>query len=706
MASAADTSRLLAAEGRGYLEEADDQLILHVAGTPYEMGWQHGRLLREAVRSRVHRAAAQGVRFRRQRQAWRRLRGDLPACLVAEAAGLADGAGVARDALGALQLLNVPGPLATASCTVAAWGGATQGDEAFHAKRLPDRAGPGAARVLVAAEPSRGLAHVYAAPPGSVGGLAAMNVAGVAISAELNLSGDRDGEGMPAGLQVRQAVRRCHAAREARALLMRHARSHSGSFVVSDPAGAAVVEAPGGRPERRHEPRLPDPARLHPTVPDTLCRVARLAAGLSAGMDQPGRSGPTWLTPDFTYWSASEQLVRYRGRLGPHRLASILSDGVPSGWGIVFAPAGRRLWLAQPGTTAGDGSIPARALPLRLADLLAHRRVPAAPSELPRRPPARAGTCRCDDTLLRLHDPDPEVARLLQAYNVPPEPFPWRLRRLQQAEKYSVHHLTFPSPIRYDLLECNTVHAEYYQPRQATAPGPGLIVLHILDGRFLVARMVCRSFAAMGVPCLMVQMPYYGARRPRGVRLSEVMLEKPQRMFEAMEGAVPDIRRAASWLQARPEVDPDRLGLLGVSLGAITGALVAGVDPRFNRNVLVIGGGDPATILWHAPETRAVRRHLEQMGYTRESLAEAVQAVDPITFAHRVNPRQALMINATDDQTIPKACTLALWEAMGKPTLQWRRGGHYSMGLYTPLILSDAHTFITRLPPDPSWREP
>lgn len=328
-----------------------------------------------------------------------------------------------------------------------------------------------------------------------------------------------------------------------------------------------------------------------------------------------------------------------------------------------------------------------------------------APQEPPTPPPVEKGVCECKDTLRPLRDPDPKVHELLEPYQVAPDPFPWRLQRIQVAERYEVHRLTFPSSTRFDVAECNTVHAEYYLPRPTPKAAPGMLVLHILDGRFVVARLVCQNFAKMGVPSLMVQMPYYGDRRPRNKGLSEIMLEKPERMFQAMEAAVPDFRRAASWLQKRGEVDPDRIGVLGVSLGAIAGALLAGVDPRFNRNVFVIGGGDPATIVWHAPETRGVRRELERMGHTRDTLAESIRGVDPITFAHRINTRQVMLVNATTDKTVPKACTVALWEAMGKPFIRWHAGGHYSMGFYTPLILSDAYNAITRLPADPSWRE-
>jgi hypothetical protein len=40
--------------GQGWLEEVNGALVVHLKGTPYEMGYQHGALLRERVRQNMH----------------------------------------------------------------------------------------------------------------------------------------------------------------------------------------------------------------------------------------------------------------------------------------------------------------------------------------------------------------------------------------------------------------------------------------------------------------------------------------------------------------------------------------------------------------------------------------------------------------------------------------------------------------------------
>lgn len=47
------SAEVLQKEGRGFLEKKQEQLILHVKGSPYEMGYQHGALLGPMIKQIV-----------------------------------------------------------------------------------------------------------------------------------------------------------------------------------------------------------------------------------------------------------------------------------------------------------------------------------------------------------------------------------------------------------------------------------------------------------------------------------------------------------------------------------------------------------------------------------------------------------------------------------------------------------------------------
>lgn len=243
--------------------------------------------------------------------------------------------------------------------------------------------------------------------------------------------------------------------------------------------------------------------------------------------------------------------------------------------------------------------------------------------------------------------------------------------------KLSMAKLTFPSPVVTPHAQNNTVHCEYYLPHRET-PVPGVVVLHILGGDFELSRMFCHGLAHRGVAALLLKMPYYGPRRPPNV--TRRMIDKdPQLTVAGMTQAVLDIRRATAWLGSRKEIDKDRLGLFGISLGGITGALVAGVEPRLKHVCLLLAGGDIGRIAWESPEVKEIRQYWLKQGKTREDFLRAMREIDPVKYGMNIRGRRVLMLNAKEDEVIPKSCTLALWESFGKPEIVWYSGGHYSV---------------------------
>ena len=58
---------------------------------------------------------------------------------------------------------------------------------------------------------------------------------------------------------------------------------------------------------------------------------------------------------------------------------------------------------------------------------------------------------------------------------------------------------------------------------------------------------------------------------------------------------VKDVKRSMDYLVSRPDVDPERLGFYGVSLGAAVGVLYTAMEPRLKASVLMGGGLSPVT---------------------------------------------------------------------------------------------------------------
>ncbi|MFN0196469.1 MAG: alpha/beta hydrolase [Planctomycetaceae bacterium] len=246
-----------------------------------------------------------------------------------------------------------------------------------------------------------------------------------------------------------------------------------------------------------------------------------------------------------------------------------------------------------------------------------------------------------------------------------------------------IFRVRFPSPVETEISENNTVHAEYFQPA-GPGPFPACVVLHILGGEFPLSQMTANALARKGVAALFIKMPFYGERRsPNSPR--RMIARDPRETVANMTQAVLDIRRGAAWLSSRQEVDKNRLGVTGISLGGIMSALSAVGEPRFQHVAAYLGGGQLGEILWDMdrPEVDQFRTEWMNKGGTRESFLEMVAPVDPAKYGHLLKSRRILMVNALHDEIIPKASTLALYEAVDRQAeLVWLDAGHITAAAF------------------------
>src|SRR5262249_13959072 len=136
---------------------------------------------------------------------------------------------------------------------------------------------------------------------------------------------------------------------------------------------------------------------------------------------------------------------------------------------------------------------------------------------------------------------------------------------------------------------------------------------------------------------------------------------------EAVRQTVLDIRRATAWMEARPELDPKRLGIHGTSLGSMIGALAAEMEPKLSRVSIALGGGGLVDAYYDDPRAAPYRRVWEAVGGTKALAAWALAPVDPITCAANLKDRRVLMVAGKRDEIVPPRATEALWNAAGQP---------------------------------------
>lgn len=694
-------------EGQGKLIALQGGKVLLLKGSPYEMGLQHGRLLATEVAEDAQAyhdwaIGKSGESASSLREIFESLQPFIPKRYMEEMRGLAEGSGVPLNEIHLLHAIPT-----RFHCTgAAAFGKATVDGRLYHTRSLDysldigDKKTVQENALVIVYQPEDGNAHAVISFAGLIGCVSGMNDKGISIGEIGNKCRDESHSGMPMILMLREALRTCRTLDDVIRYIREAPRTCGFTFVVGDgkvPSACAIevshsrmaVGLPG-------DPKS-DPAPHFP-LPDAIRRgnyfVDTQMAAVQRDIYDPRISSPM----DWLGYSVMSSFLRENlGRINDLKMIELLRQYPPEHpclHQVVFCPSSLELWVSNAVSPAEASYAGAQNQPFykyNLTKLVAGEPFPVEVAEPPSRPAGQLP--RPEGGILTISERREFRSQPLSRFRLEKESFDWVLTYTDATDKYFVGDLCFPSPMETSWPEANTVYAEYYRPR-VTGKAPGIIVLDILQGNFLVARTVARNLAENGIAALAVHMPFFGKRKPHNDPDATMLSPSISFTVELMTQAVLDIRSAALWLRAREEIDGEKTGVVGVSLGAIIGGLAIGVDGSFVKNALVLGGGDVAQILWTSPESAELKQKLEEKGYTLEKLREELQLVDPLTYAHRINRSTVLLFNAKKDETVIPDCTTKFWEKAGQPKIIWYDTSHVGMALYINKILEQIVTFI------------
>jgi fermentation-respiration switch protein FrsA (DUF1100 family) len=137
------------------------------------------------------------------------------------------------------------------------------------------------------------------------------------------------------------------------------------------------------------------------------------------------------------------------------------------------------------------------------------------------------------------------------------------------------------------------------------------------------------------------------------------------------------LRLALDHLMSRPTVDPDRVELVGVSLGGFFTPAAAAMDSRVRRLWLVHAAGKPRLVIDRALERSVSFAPLRRSLSTLANVALYGPWLGPERWVGGVSPRPIVLISAEDDTEVPRAAIEALFAAAGEPKEHvWLPGPH------------------------------
>ncbi|WP_435009679.1 C45 family autoproteolytic acyltransferase/hydrolase [Tundrisphaera lichenicola] len=363
-------TRTIARSGRGFLEEVDGTKVLHLKGTPREMGIQHGTLLKDDIREQVrYLFDVKAKEFKPELLGLKvpvnakRLilsiaelqRKHVPEKYREEMRGIAEASGVPFEEIIAANFI----PEMFHCSGFALSGSATKDGTLYHGRildygcdwKLQDHA------VLVVAEPEGSIPFVNVTYAGFVGSVTGMNARKISIG-EMGGNGLGHWDGVPMALLVRIALEEADDLDEAVAIFRNRPRTCQYFYVVADgKSGRGVgMEASWDKftlvQMGESEPRLPH-AFKDSVLLSIGDRYEELARRVKAGHGT------------FDAESARHLMDR------PVAMKSNLHS-------VLFETTTTRFWVANAST---DGQ-PAATQPyhaFQLSELLTHQADPSAP---------------------------------------------------------------------------------------------------------------------------------------------------------------------------------------------------------------------------------------------------------------------------------------------------------------------------------------
>jgi hypothetical protein len=280
-------TKTIARCGAGFLEEINGHKVLHVKGTPYEMGYQQGALLKGDIRDQVRFLFDVKAKELKLEVAGFKVEPDpkkiiaaiaesqrkfVPDRFFEELRGVADGSGMKRDEIVVANFI----PELFHCSGFALAGSATKNGTLYHGRildygvdwRLQEHA------VVTIAEPAGRNAFANISYCGFIGSVTGMNAQGISVG-EMGGRGMGHWAGVPMTVLVRMALEEASSLEEAIATFKNNPRTCQYYYVIADgKAGKAV-----GMEGSWNICQVIQMGETHPLLPQAFPDTVLLSAG-------------------------------------------------------------------------------------------------------------------------------------------------------------------------------------------------------------------------------------------------------------------------------------------------------------------------------------------------------------------------------------------------------------------------------------------
>jgi hypothetical protein len=173
----------------------------------------------------------------------------------------------------------------------------------------------------------------------------------------------------------------------------------------------------------------------------------------------------------------------------------------------------------------------------------------------------------------------------------------------------------------------------------------------------------------------------------------EQLLQEARLSAEHVRVTATDIRGLIRWAEQQPNIDAQRIILLGFSIGSIVGSLVGIEETNLAYTILGFGALSPAEVISQCNRFAGGIRDtvLQNLDMTTDEYQQVMhRAFDTLDWGlqgiRADDSSRFLIIDAANDDCMPQSAREALWEGLGKPERYTVNGNHRSAFVSTTLM--------------------
>lgn len=233
----------------------------------------------------------------------------------------------------------------------------------------------------------------------------------------------------------------------------------------------------------------------------------------------------------------------------------------------------------------------------------------------------------------------------------------------------SIHDISYASP------KGGRVTAYLVVPSGKKKKFAGVIFMHQRPGSRKIFLDEALQFAKAGAVSLLIDAPF--SRTGESKRDFDPTITKPEVDRDIYIQTVVDLRRGVDLLLSRSDVDRKRIGFIGHSYGAHTGANLAGVEKRIKTFVIMAGAPSLTEFLRTSTIPAIVETRNTLTKKQQENYFSTLASVDPINYIGYVAP-SALFLQFGKKDTYPteEQATLYAKVASNPKLVKFYDAGH------------------------------